>query len=310
MKELSGLLEQLIHEYEMYLNVEAKLSKNTSENYIRDIHQYCDYLTKYRNINTPEDITIEDVRSYLNSLKRNHISSASQSRKLSAMKSFHKFLLLEKYVTKNVAKLVQNPKLEKKLPTVLSIEEVDNLLNCLTEDTPLELRNKTMIELAYSSGLRVSELINLKISNLHLQSGFIEILGKGSKERIVPVGEEAIDLINKYMDTARLLFINNKSKDYVFLTRNGSNMTRQMFFDIIKDKAKLAGITKDVSPHKLRHSFASHLLERGIDLRLIQELLGHESISTTEIYTHINNTRLKNIYMNAHPRARKEKHDE
>lgn len=302
-------MKGFIHEYEMYLNVEAKLSKNTSENYIRDISQYCEFLTKYRNISNPEDITIDDVRSYLNSLKRNHISSASQSRKLSAIKSFHKFLMLEKYVTKNVAKLVQNPKLEKKLPTVLSIEEVDNLLNCLTEDTPLELRNKTMIELAYSSGLRVSELINLKIGNLHLQSGFIEIYGKGNKERIVPVGGEAIDLINKYLETARLLYINNKSKDYVFLTRNGTNMTRQMFFDIIKEKAKLAGITKDVSPHKLRHSFASHLLERGIDLRLIQELLGHESISTTEIYTHINNMKLKNIYMNAHPRARKEKND-
>lgn len=302
-------MKGFIHEYEMYLNVEAKLSKNTSENYIRDISQYCEFLMKYRNISNPEDITIDDVRSYLNSLKRNHISSASQSRKLSAIKSFHKFLMLEKYVTKNVAKLVQNPKLEKKLPTVLSIEEVDNLLNCLTEDTPLELRNKTMIELAYSSGLRVSELINLKIGNLHLQSGFIEIYGKGNKERIVPVGGEAIDLINKYLETARLLYINNKSKDYVFLTRNGTNMTRQMFFDIIKEKAKLGGITKDVSPHKLRHSFASHLLERGIDLRLIQELLGHESISTTEIYTHINNMKLKNVYMNAHPRARKEKND-
>lgn len=302
-------MKGFIHEYEMYLNVEAKLSKNTSENYIRDISQYCEFLMKYRNISNPEDITIDDVRSYLNSLKRNHISSASQSRKLSAIKSFHKFLMLEKYVTKNVAKLVQNPKLEKKLPTVLSIEEVDNLLNCLTEDTPLELRNKTMIELAYSSGLRVSELINLKIGNLHLQSGFIEIYGKGNKERIVPVGGEAIDLINKYLETARLLYINNKSKDFVFLTRNGTNMTRQMFFDIIKEKAKLAGITKDVSPHKLRHSFASHLLERGIDLRLIQELLGHESISTTEIYTHINNMKLKNVYMNAHPRARKEKND-
>lgn len=303
-------MEHFIHEYEMYLNVEAKLSKNTTENYVSDITQYCNYLTKYRNITEPENITIEDVRSYLSSLKRNHISPSSQSRKLSAMKSFHKFLMLEKYVTKNVAKLVQNPKQEKKLPSVLSVEEVDNLLNCLSTDTPLELRNKTMIELTYSSGLRVSELINLKISDLHLQNGFIQIFGKGNKERIVPVGEEAIVLINEYLETARLLFVNNKSKDYVFLTRLGSKMTRQMFFEIIKEKSKLAGITKDVSPHKLRHSFASHLLERGIDLRLIQELLGHESISTTEIYTHINNTRLKNIYLNAHPRARKEKDDE
>lgn len=300
-------MNTLIREYEMYLTTEAKLSKNTCISYVNDITQYLDYIKKYREKHDPEDINIEDIRSYLASLKRNHISSTSQSRKLSAMKSFHKFLMLEKYVSKNVAKLIQNPKQEKKLPTVLSIEEVENLLNVLSEDTPLELRNKTMIELAYSSGLRVSELIDLKMKNLHLNNGFIEIFGKGNKERIVPVGEEAIYLINKYLETARLLYVNNKSKDYVFLTRRGTNMTRQMFFEIIREKAKLAGITKEISPHKLRHSFASHLLERGIDLRLIQELLGHESISTTEIYTHINNTKLKNVYLNAHPRARKEK---
>lgn len=300
-------MNTLIREYEMYLTTEAKLSKNTCISYVNDITQYIDYIKKYREKHDPEDINIEDIRSYLASLKRNHISSTSQSRKLSAMKSFHKFLMLEKYVSKNVAKLIQNPKQEKKLPTVLSIEEVENLLNVLSEDTPLELRNKTMIELAYSSGLRVSELVDLKMKNLHLNNGFIEIFGKGNKERIVPVGEEAIYLINKYLETARLLYVNNKSKDYVFLTRRGTNMTRQMFFEIIREKAKLAGITKEISPHKLRHSFASHLLERGIDLRLIQELLGHESISTTEIYTHINNTKLKNVYLNAHPRARKEK---
>lgn len=296
----------LVREYEMYLTTEAKLSKNTCISYVNDITQYLDYIKKYREKHDPEDINIEDIRSYLASLKRNHISSTSQSRKLSAMKSFHKFLMLEKYVTKNVAKLIQNPKQEKKLPTVLSIEEVENLLNVLSDDTPLELRNKTMIELAYSSGLRVSELVDLKLGNLHLNNGFIEIFGKGNKERIVPVGEEAIYLINKYLETARLLYVNNKSKDYVFLTRRGTNMSRQMFFEIIREKAKLAGITKEISPHKLRHSFASHLLERGIDLRLIQELLGHESISTTEIYTHINNTKLKNVYLNAHPRARKD----
>lgn len=300
-------MNTLIREYEMYLTTEAKLSKNTCISYVNDITQYLDYIKKYREKHDPEDINIEDIRSYLASLKRNHISSTSQSRKLSAMKSFHKFLMLEKYVSKNVAKLIQNPKQEKKLPTVLSIEEVENLLNVLSEDTPLELRNKTMIELAYSSGLRVSELVDLKMKNLHLNNGFIEIFGKGNKERIVPVGEEAIYLINKYLETARLLYVNSKSKDYVFLTRRGTNMTRQMFFEIIREKAKLAGITKEISPHKLRHSFASHLLERGIDLRLIQELLGHESISTTEIYTHINNTKLKNVYLNAHPRARKEK---
>ena len=213
--------------------------------------------------------------------------------------------MLEKYVDKNVAKLIKNPKQEKHLPTVLSIEEVTNLLNVLTEDNAIELRNKTMIELSYSSGLRVSELVNLKLGDLHLESGFIQIFGKGSKERIVPVGEVAIDLLYKYIKEGRPQYQNVLSKDYVFITRRGKNMSRQNFFDIIKQKAELAGITKDISPHKLRHSFATHLLERGIDLRLIQELLGHESISTTEIYTHINNQRLKDVYLSHHPRASK-----
>lgn len=298
-------MEHLSSEYRMYLTTEAGLSENTCNSYVMDIDQYIEFLEKYRNITDPDFITIDDVRSYLQSLKRKNIASSSQSRKLSALKSFHKFLTLEHYASKNVAKLIQNPKQEKHLPQVLSIEEVENLLNVLTEDNPIELRNKTMIELAYSSGLRVSELVNLKLKDLHLESGFIQIFGKGSKERIVPVGEVAIDLLNKYISTGRVAYQNIKSKDYVFITRRGTNMTRQNFFDIIRQKAALAGIEKEISPHKLRHSFATHLLERGIDLRLIQELLGHESISTTEIYTHINNQRLKEVYINAHPRAGK-----
>ena len=296
-------MSHLPNEYKMYLTSEVMLSKNTTESYYLDIVQYVNYLEEVRNITDPAQINIEDIRSYLASLKRNHISSSTQSRKLSALKSFHKFLVLERYCDKNVAKLIKNPKQEKHLPTVLSIEEVTNLLNVLTEDNEIELRNKTMIELAYSSGLRVSELVNLKLSDLHLESGFIQIFGKGSKERIVPVGEVAIDLLNKYIRVARPKYQNLSSKDYVFITRRGKNMTRQNFFDIIKQKANLAGITKEISPHKLRHSFATHLLERGIDLRLIQELLGHESISTTEIYTHINNQRLKDVYLEHHPRA-------
>lgn len=296
-------MKHLIGEYRMYLKSEALLSDNTCDSYVRDITQYLEFIEKYRKKTDPEFIDIEDIRSYLSSLKRKNISSSSQSRKLSALKSFHKFLMLEKYVSKNVAKLIQNPKQVKHLPTVLSIEEVENLLGVLTEDNPIELRNKTMIELAYSSGLRVSELVNLKLKDLHLDNGFIQIFGKGSKERIVPVGEVAIDLLNKYISLGRIKYQNVKSKDYVFITRRGTNMTRQNFFDIIRQKAALAGITKEISPHKLRHSFATHLLERGIDLRLIQELLGHESISTTEIYTHINNQRLKEVYINAHPRA-------
>ena len=162
-----------------------------------------------------------------------------------------------------------------------------------------------MIELTYSCGLRVSELISLKISDLHMQMGIIDVFGKGSKERVVPINQNTLELLKRYLANSRPHFENIKSKDYLFINRRGEQLTRQSFFLIIKEKAKLAGITKDISPHKLRHSFASHLLERGLDLRLIQELLGHEDISTTEIYTHINNIKLKEIYYNAHPRAKK-----
>lgn len=298
-------MESFIKEYEYYLHGEVNLSNNTCESYIQDINQYMEFLKKYRNVGDVLDIEVDDVRAFLSSLKRHHIASSSQARKLTAIKSFHKFLVLEKYTEKNVAKLVSSPKQEKKLPVVFSIEEVDKLLNSLTTENHLEIRNKAMVELTYSSGLRVSELINLKLSNLHLKMGFIEVLGKGNKERIVPVGEEAIDIINLYLTNSRPILYKNHSKDFLFLNIHGYQMTRQGFFGILKEKAILAGITKPISPHKLRHSFASHLLERGIDLRLIQELLGHEDISTTEIYTHINNARLKQVYLTSHPRANK-----
>jgi len=298
-------MKSFITEYEYYLRGEVNLSPNTCQSYLKDVNQYVGFVTENRHKLDPDDINIEDLRLYIQSLKRHHIASSSQARKITAIKSFHKFLLLEKYTSKNISKTIASPKIEKKLPVVLSIEEVDNLLNSLTSNNPNEIRNKAMIELAYSSGLRVSELINLKLTNLHLKMGFIEVLGKGNKERIVPVGEEAIDSINLYLLNSRPVFNKNHSKDYLFLNHHGTKLTRQAFFSIVKEAAIIAGIKKNVSPHKLRHSFASHLLERGIDLRLIQELLGHEDISTTEIYTHINNARLKDVYLNSHPRAKK-----
>lgn len=299
-------LQYFIIEYKLYLNTELRLSENSINSYLTDIIKYCEFLEKERNIIDPEQITVDDVRSFLALLNREHISPSSQSRKLSALKSFHKFLVREKYATVNVAKLVSNPKQEKKLPVVLSVDEVDALLNSFDLTSPIDFRNKAMVELTYASGLRVSELIDLKISDLHMQMGFIKVFGKGSKERIVPVNKEAIEIISEYLENIRPKFANIKSKDYLFLNKNGEQLTRQNFFLMIKDKAKKVGITKDISPHKLRHSFASHLLERGLDLRLIQEMLGHEDISTTEIYTHINNAKLKEIYLNAHPRAKKD----
>lgn len=298
-------MESFQKEFEYYLSGVLALSKNTVDNYLSDIEKYCDFLTKYRARTHPEDISTEDIRAYLAALKRRHIATSSQARKLTAIKSFHKFLVQEKYVTKNVAQALAAPKLEKKLPVILSIEETDALLSSLKADSPMGLRNKAMIELMYSSGMRVSELINLRLGDLHLQIGFVKVFGKGKKERIIPIGEYAVDVLKLYLKDARPKLLKNKQTDFLFLNSRGTSMTREAFWKILKAQAQAAGIKKNITPHTLRHSFASHMLERGLDLRLIQELLGHEDISTTEIYTHIRNVKLKEIYLNAHPRAKK-----
>ncbi len=298
-------LDNYLKEYHYYLISELHLSSNTWHSYERDVEQYINFIVKNYKINNPRDIEINHLRNYIESLNRHRIEPSSQSRKLSAIKSFHKFLIKERYVDKNITTSIDLPKQVKKLPTILSVEEVDMLLNTLNTLNPLETRNKAMIELTYASGLRVSELVDLKLTDLHLDVGFIQVHGKGNKERIVPVGEIAIDSLNYYLENARH-FLLKKHTDYVFINgRDGKQMTRQAFFLIIKEKVKQAGIKKDISPHKLRHSFASHLLKNGVDLRLIQELLGHEDISTTERYTHIQNDDMIKTYEYAHPRARK-----
>ena len=298
-------MDNFLKEYHYYLISELHLSANTWQNYESDVEKYISYLVKNYKFTHPSQIELKHIQSFLASLNRQNIKPSSQSRKISAIKSFHKFLMKEKYVTINVANTVDLPKQVKKLPTVLSIKEVDMLLDTLNTETPLEIRNKAMIELAYASGLRVSELVDLKLSDLHLDSGFVQVHGKGNKERIVPVGEIAIDSLNYYLENARSFLI-KKHTDCVFINgRDGNQMTRQAFFLIIKEKVKQAGIKKEISPHKLRHSFASHLLKNGVDLRLIQELLGHEDISTTERYTHIQNDDMIKTYEHAHPRARK-----
>ena len=302
---MGEILDNFLKEYHYYLISELHLSSNTWHSYESDVEKYIEFVVKNYKIKDPKDIQISHLRSYIESLNRKKIEPSSQSRKLSAIKSFHKFLMKEKYVNVNITSSIDLPKQVKKLPTILSIEEVDLLLNTLNTDSPLETRNKAMIELAYASGLRVSELVELKLSDLHLDAGFVQVHGKGNKERIVPVGEIAIDSLNYYLDTARNLLL-KKHTDCVFINgRDGNQMTRQAFFLIIKDKVKQAGIKKEISPHKLRHSFASHLLKNGVDLRLIQELLGHEDISTTERYTHIQNDDMVKTYKHAHPRARK-----
>jgi|SRR5690554_5092966 len=293
-------------EYRYYITGELNLSSNTCANYMHDLKKYLTFLTDVRNISHPKDIQAEDIRKFLASLQRRNIAATSRSRTLTAIRSFHKFLLLENHVDKNVASIVDKPKVEKRLPTILSIEEISTIIDSIKMDDDLSIRDKTMIELAYSSGLRVSELVNLKIENLHLDRGFVKILGKGNKERLVPLSEPAIDLINLYLKNVRTKLVKtyNKSNPYLFVTRFGKQMGRQNFNLILKTHAKAAGIKKNVTPHMLRHSFASHLLNNGIDLRLIQELLGHEDISTTEIYTHVNNQKLTEIYLKSHPRSK------
>lgn len=300
-------MERYLKEYLYYIKGEINLSPNTVESYRSDIEQYLEFIKTYRYKKNPEEIETQDIRNYLSSLKRQFLAAGTQSRKLTAIKSFHKFLFLEKYTTRNVARIIQSPKQEEKLPIVLSKEEVKLLLTSLKDDTALELRNKAMIEVAYACGLRESEIINLKLSDLHLNEGFINVFGKGSKERIVPINKEAIKTLNQYLQRARPILRSNFSKNILFLSKSGKILPRTYFYSLVREKGINAGINKKITPHMLRHSFASHLLENGLDLRLIQELLGHEDISTTEIYTHINNTKLKDVYLTAHPRAKKGK---
>lgn len=296
--------QNLLREWRYYLQSEKMMSPNTTDSYISDVTFYLDFLSK-KMIDDVNLIKADDITLFIGRLKKNGYTSSSISRYLSSIKSFHKFLHLERLVQTNVASLVACPKVDKKLPVVLSIEEVTALLDHLGKDSIYQERNIVMMELLYATGLRVSELLTLKLSNLHLTSKIIKIMGKGSKERIVPVNDYAIKLLRDYIVNTRPKLIKSaKDPGYLFLNNRGQAMTRQGFFKILRTACQEAGITKEVSPHTLRHSFATHLLEAGTDLRLIQELLGHEDIATTQIYTHLNMKKIKEIYQEAHPRER------
>ncbi len=299
-------MEEIITEYQHYLISEKMKSENTVKSYVSDLQNYIFYLENKLEINDAVDITTDAIKKYLLYLKKLGYSPTSSSRALSAIKSFHKFLFLERRTKVNPASNLSSPKLDKKLPTVLSIDEVLNLLSTLNKDTPINQRNQAMVETMYATGLRVSELVNLKLQNLHLTNKMISVTGKGNKERIVPINDYANKLLREYIIEARPKLIKpSKDEGYLFINHLGDAISRQSFFKIIKEQCKMAGITKDVSPHTLRHSFATHLLEAGTDLRFIQEMLGHEDISTTQIYTHLSNQKLKEIYKGAHPHGKK-----
>jgi len=296
-------MEKYKNEYLLYISSELALSKNTQYNYKNDIEKYCDFIVNVRKKTDPMDIEIEDVRAFIGSLRRKHIAPSTQSRNLSALKSFHKFLLLEKYVKVNVAKMITNPKQEKKLPITLSIDEIDQLLKSLKTDSPIAMRDKAMIELAYSSGLRVSELVNLKISDYHPTMGFVDIMGKGNKERIVPIGLQAVKMIKLYVKKSRGEILGKRESEFLFISKKGSKLNRKSVWRLLKGYVDRTNIKKNITPHTLRHSFATHLIENGADLRSVQELLGHMDISTTQVYTHLAKKKLQEFHSQFHPKG-------
>lgn len=297
------MINGILKEYVYYLKITKNLSKNTIISYQNDLRDYLDFIDKNYHINRPDQITKQHALNYLNHLKRAELAGKTIARKLSAIKSFHHYLLSEKMVDENIILSISQPKIAHPLPVVLNLDEVERLIaSAQGENKILDLRNVAMVELAYGSGLRVSELIQLKISDLHLINGVVKVLGKGSKERIVPLGENAIIAIRRYLVDSRPL-IHPEGKDILFVNKNGQKLSRVGFYKIIQSLAEKAHIEKSISPHTLRHSFATHLLENGADLRAVQELLGHEDIMTTENYTHISKHHLQEAYESAHPRA-------
>jgi integrase/recombinase XerD len=280
------------------------MAKNTTNSYIRDLEGYRLYLEERKIINT-EDIKKEHIEDYLKYLIDNDYTTTSLARKLTAIKNFHKYLFSTNRLKTDEALTIDRPKLRKSLPNVLTVEEVDKLLDIKTL-TPFDYRNKAMLELLYGTGLRISEMLDLKLTDVDFENCIIRCYGKGSKERIVPIGEYIIDSLNAYLENGRNKLIKkNKVSDYLFLNNLGGRISRFSFFKILKKLLRDKDIKKDVSPHSLRHSFATHMLENGADLRSIQELLGHSDIATTRIYTHITNKKVQNDYIEYHPRSKK-----
>lgn len=295
-------MQEFIDNFLSFLTFEKGLSKNSLIAYKKDLKDYIDFLNS-KNIFSFAEITPEHISNFKYFLKENGLSNNSISRKTATIRMLHKFLFTEGETKNNVAFFLEYPKHLIKLPDVLTVKDIENLLNSISLETPEEIRDKAMLEILYASGLRVSELINLKLSSIQIEAKFLKVIGKGSKERIVPVGEQAVLYLEKYLRDVRPLLNKSATEDSLFLTHFGKSMTRQFFWMQIKKYAKKCGIHKKISPHTLRHCFATHLLENGADLRIVQEMLGHSSISTTQIYTHVSRERIRKAYKLAHPRA-------
>lgn len=293
-----------IKEFRSHILFEKSLSDNTFESYQRDVKKLVSFLEMNKNNSSPSKIKTEDIREFIQWIAQMGMSAKSQARIISSLKSFFNYLVIENVIDQSPAQNIENPKIGSYLPETLSINEIDKLIAHIDLSHPQGNRNKAIIEVLYSCGLRVSELVNLKISNWYKKEGFIKVEGKGNKERLIPIGKIAIKLIETYFESNRdKQKVKEGNNDFMFLNRNGSKLSRVMIFTIVKNLVDIAGIKKNVSPHTFRHSFATHLIEGGANLRAVQEMLGHESITTTEIYTHLDSDFIKESIISFHPRS-------
>lgn len=290
--------------YKSFLALEKSLSENTIESYMNDVKKLVQFFEQKHASIEPKEVELKHLQAFLVWINESGVSAATQARTISGIKSFYKYLLLEDVLNHDPTALLEAPKLGRKLPDVLNVQEINKIIDAVDLSRPGGPRNKAMLETLYSCGLRVSELVNLKISNLYFNDGFIKVIGKGDKERLVPIGNTAVKYITIYKNEIRVHETPEKEQeDVLFLNGRGSTLSRVMVFNVIKQLAAKTGLKKRISPHTFRHSFATHLIEGGADLRAVQEMLGHESITTTEIYTHLDREYLRQAIIQFHPRS-------
>ncbi|MAV58824.1 MAG: site-specific tyrosine recombinase XerD [Candidatus Marinimicrobia bacterium] len=305
-------LDNYAKKYLIHLQFERRLSKNTIESYWSDLKRYINYLKDIFNINNPKKIRIKHIKEFANLLNtipiiksgNSGVSSNTLHRSFSSIRGFHKYLLSEKFTDNDPTLYLESPSTDRKLPIILSVEEIDNIISAVSPESKTCLRDKALVSLMYATGLRVSEVVDLKLTNINWDENILRIIGKGDKERIVPIGNRSYQLLKKYVDLDRpRLARKSNSESYLFLNNRGRPTTRMTVWNILSKHIKAAGINKRVSPHTLRHSFATHLIEGGANLRAVQEMLGHADISTTQIYTHLDSSYLKEVHKQFHPRS-------
>ncbi|UQS85428.1 site-specific tyrosine recombinase XerD [Apilactobacillus apisilvae] len=295
-------MDEVIKDYLHFLTIERGLSENTIKSYRQDLFEFYDYVYKQK-IDNIKNVDSDLILKYMKYMKENDKARNSIIRFISTMRKFFQYLLRFKYIDNNPMIKIDTPKPAQHFPSVLTVAEVDKLLTVPNTNDKYGIRDRAILEVMYATGLRVSEMIHLKMDNLHLEMGIIQTVGKGDKERIIPIGSEAINWINFYIGHSRNFLLKNRHSDYLFLNAHGGGLSRQSIWQKIKRDVALAGINKKVTPHTLRHSFATHILENGADLRIVQELLGHSDISTTQIYTHVSHEHLSKSFNKYHPRA-------